>query len=106
MVLAGAFQASPVIAIIASAGLISSVIYALWFVFRIFQGSPAPVPRFADINPRNAFVCIVLAVGTVWIGLKPQPLIDFVKPAVDSIALAQQRIFNSNQAGNSEGANR
>lgn len=87
LVLVGTFGVSPTFAILATGGLIVSVIYALWVVQAVFQGPraaklSAPV---RDVSPREWAMLGATVVITVWLGLFPMCVLCTSAPALRSI---------------------
>lgn len=88
LVLLGSFQVNPVITIVASLGLIASVIYALWLVQRSVFGPNENEWTLPDLSAREIATLGVLAALLLWLGLYPQPVFDTAKNAI----VAPQRI--------------
>jgi NADH-quinone oxidoreductase subunit M len=90
LVLLGTYHVSYIYTAIAVLGLIVSVIYALMWMHRIFQG-----PSFrkagqtdaviADCSGREALVLGVLVILLLWLGLYPHALFQTVGPALDTL---------------------
>jgi NADH-quinone oxidoreductase subunit M len=90
LVLLGAFEANPAIAVIATAGLVLATLYSLWMVYRVFHGSPSAAPLRAEAGPAPAegtlppadlrvgelAILLVLVAALLWLGLLPQPVLD------------------------------
>jgi NADH-quinone oxidoreductase subunit M len=100
LVLLGAYQASPVIAVIATAGLVPATLYSLWMIYRVFHGpvqvrenasdsAPAtPVTAEAtgvpveashatgDLRIGELAILLVLVATLLWLGLFPQAVLD------------------------------
>jgi len=82
LVLLGTFRVSPVMASIGVAGLIVSVIYSVWIVYRVFWG-PAPEKEAGrDLNGRESAMLFAAIALILWIGLYPQTFISTAGPAV------------------------
>ncbi len=82
LVLLGAFTVNPIIATIASLGLIASVVYALWLVQRSVYGPNENEWVLPDLNAREVVTLGVLAILLLWLGLHPQPVFDVAKNAI------------------------
>lgn len=82
LVLLGAFTVNPIIATIASLGLIASVVYALWLVQRLVYGPNENAWTLPDLNAREFITLGVLAILLLWLGLHPQPVFDVAKNAI------------------------
>jgi NADH-quinone oxidoreductase subunit M len=87
LVLVGTAAVSRSLAAVAALGFILSPIYALWLVYRIFQG-PEKQNRIAprDLRPRELATCAVMIAAIVWLGLYPQPVLRTARPFVESTA--------------------
>jgi NADH-quinone oxidoreductase subunit M len=82
LVLLGTFRMSPVMASIGVAGLVVSVIYSVWIIYRVFWG-PAPEREAAkDLNARESAMLFAAIALILWIGLYPQTFIATAGPAV------------------------
>lgn len=88
MVILAAFQKHPLIAFAAATTLILGAAYTLWLIKRVVYGEVgnAHVAELEDINPREALVLGVFAVGTLFIGLWPKPLTDLMEPSIAQLA--------------------
>ncbi len=83
MVLLGAFQADPGVAVLAALGLVVATIYSLWMVQRVFHGAEGPVGGVADLGLRESGVLAVTVAGLLWIGLQPAPVLDAARPVLE-----------------------
>jgi len=92
LVLLGAYQASITMAILASLGLITATVYALWMIQKAFQGSNTAAWRLPDFSARELAIMGVLIVIIVWLGLFPQPVLDTAQLTLNNIepAVGQQ----------------
>ncbi|MCI4567241.1 NADH-quinone oxidoreductase subunit M [Lysobacter sp. CFH 32150] len=88
MVILASFQAHPLLAFTAAITLILGAAYTLWLVKRVIFGevANAHVAELEDINPREAIVLGVFAVGVLLIGLWPKPLTDLMEPSIAQLA--------------------
>lgn len=82
MVLMGSYVVHPVFAVIASLGLVASVIYALQLVQRTFHGETRITSHVPDLNAREAATFAVIAAAVTVLGMYPQPLFDVMSPAL------------------------
>jgi len=82
LVLLGAFRAAPVFAIVAAAGLIVSVIYSVWIVYRVFWGPPPERREGRDLNGRETAMLFAVMALILWLGLYPQAFLFTAEPAV------------------------
>jgi NADH-quinone oxidoreductase subunit M len=85
LVLAGAFSVNPILSSIAALGLITSVIYAVWLIYRVLQGRANPQRPVPDLDLRETGVLAALALGLLWLGFYPGPVIKTAAPTVKAI---------------------
>lgn len=88
MVLAGLYQAWPILCAVAALGLITGAIYALWMLQQAFHGPLADQhAALADFKTRDMAALGALAIGLLWLGLYPQPVLDLAAPALELLAM-------------------
>lgn len=109
LVLAGTFAVSPVLASIAALGLITSVIYSVWFIYRVFQGFAVPDKHVSDLELNHAGMLAILVAAVLWMGLYPRPVIKTTESSVKTIgafAVPAQRqpVASVSQSLSPEGA--
>jgi NADH-quinone oxidoreductase subunit M len=85
LVLAGTFKVSPVLTSIATLGFVLSAIYSLWFIQKVFHGPKQHEQQIADLGIREMTVMSFIMAGIILLGLFPQPILDTVRPALESI---------------------
>ena len=85
LTLVGAWQAAPILTIIATLGLVAATIYSLRILQKIFHGTQAPSTVLADLSIRERLVMVALVVSILWLGLFPQPVLDTSRPSVKAI---------------------
>ncbi|MGE5648448.1 MAG: complex I subunit 4 family protein [Acidobacteriota bacterium] len=85
LVLAGTFQVSRPLAVVASIGVLMSTIYGLKMIQKAFHGPNRNELAFPDLVPREALILGIMMVALVWLGLYPKPVLD-VGPAPWSAA--------------------
>lgn len=93
LILAGAFQANMVLAILATLGLVASMIYALVILQKIFQGEGKKEWTLSDFSPRELIVMSSLIIAIVWLGFYPQPVIKTVQPVINNMKM-QENAFH------------
>jgi NADH-quinone oxidoreductase subunit M len=78
LILVGAFQASPVLAIISASAVILAAIYLLWMVQRVFFGviTNPKNEKLKDLNWRELAVMAPLILFIVWVGVYPKPFLS------------------------------
>ncbi|MHB9037166.1 MAG: complex I subunit 4 family protein [Armatimonadota bacterium] len=82
LVLLGTFQASKIIAVAATLGLVLSVIYALRLVQRSMLGPNESKWSLPDLTQREIAILGALAALLLWLGLYPQPIFDTVRSPI------------------------
>ena len=85
LVLLGVFKVSPVFAILASAGLVTSCVYSVWIVQRTIHGSNSEGWKPRDLSGRETAVMAAMSILIVWLGLYPQPVFTAVSPSIDHL---------------------
>ena len=89
LVLLGAFPVEPAAAVLAAAGLIFAAIYSLVLIQRSFHGSARKKePRAADFDRREMAWSAAMIVALVWLGLRPQPVLDTARPTLEELGVA------------------
>ncbi len=84
LILVGAYQVSPVAAIIAAVAVILAAVYLLWMYQRVFFGiitNPKNL-TLKDLPLREVAVLAPLILFTVWVGVYPKPFLDKIGPSV------------------------
>ena len=93
--LAGMFRRHMVYAVLGTTGVVLGAWYLLTMVQYAFFG-PLKEPqhgdhgdhKILDINFRELVAVIPICAACLWIGVKPQPLLDLIRPDVDAVAAA------------------
>jgi len=85
LVLAGSFQADKIITAIASIGLVLGTVYSLRIFQKVFHGKKNKEWNFGDMTWREVVIMALLIITIVWLGWYPQPVIDFVKPTIQTV---------------------
>ena len=76
LVLLGAFSERPVLAGIATVGVILAALYGLRVVQRVLFGdAPTAAPMIADFSRREGLVMGAFAVAIIWLGIAPGPML-------------------------------
>ena len=83
--LLGAYQVSPVLAIVATVGLVPATVYSLWIIYRTFHGRPREPWRPADLSLGEMAVFAVLIAALVVLGLYPEPVLHVAGVALVAI---------------------
>jgi NADH-quinone oxidoreductase subunit M len=85
LVLTGAFAVKPILAGIAAVGFVLSSIYALWLIYRLFQGPQRRTEPARDLGGRELTLCAGLIAVIVWLGIYPQPVLNTARPTIDTL---------------------
>lgn len=87
LILLGVFDVSPVLAVIASIGLVLSALYSLRIMQKVFYGQLQTVTEPpADLSAREWIIMACLTVAIVFLGLFPQPVLDTVQGVIAQLA--------------------
>ncbi len=85
MVLAGTFSRHKVIAVIAVLGIVLAALYILIMYQRLMTGPVRDgIEKLKDLNFREVFAIAPLVVLIIGLGIYPKPVVDIIKPAVES----------------------
>ena len=85
LILLGAFQTNVILASIATVGLITATVYALWMMQLSFHGKPVEVPGLKDFGGREMVIMSALIIAIVWLGLFPQTIISTASGVLKNI---------------------
>jgi NADH-quinone oxidoreductase subunit M len=92
LILVGTFPSRPLVASLGFCGLVFTLAYMLRLIQQALFGPPKPGRHLPDATAREVLVLTCLAVGVLFIGLHPQPVLDLfegpVARAVGQTALA------------------
>jgi NADH-quinone oxidoreductase subunit M len=87
--LAGMFKANPVYSALGTTGVILGAWYLLTAVQKVFFGTLVEPhhgdAEIDDMNPREFLAIAPLAVLCLWIGIKPGPLLDMIRPDIKAV---------------------
>ncbi|GAA1595467.1 NADH-quinone oxidoreductase subunit M [Kribbella hippodromi] len=85
MVLAGTFSRHKVIAVIAVLGIVLAALYILLMYQRTMTGPVRDgIEKLKDLNAREVLAIAPLVVLIIGLGIFPKPVVDIIKPAIDS----------------------
>ncbi|HUX14108.1 MAG TPA: NADH-quinone oxidoreductase subunit M [Spirochaetia bacterium] len=84
LVIAGVFQMNVPIAVLAVAGSILSVVYALRAIHLMFDGARTDTAPVEELRRHESIALAALALLVLWIGLIPGPIIKATAPAAAS----------------------
>jgi NADH-quinone oxidoreductase subunit M len=82
LTLVGAWQANPVLTILAAIGLVGATAYSLRIVQKIFYGPEHSTHALHDVSVREKLIFIPMIVAIIWLGVNPQPVLQTSKPVV------------------------
>jgi NADH-quinone oxidoreductase subunit M len=85
LVLLGAYQVSPVLAVLAGAGLVLATVYALRMFQLAFHGGPRETWNIPDLTAREAAILLLMIAALVGFGLYPQPILRAVDQVVAGV---------------------
>lgn len=88
LILAGSWEAAPVVVAVAAAGLVLASVYSLALVHRSMFGPPRSDEAIAGANARELLMLLGLAAGIVLFGLWPQPVFDLADASIGRVQLA------------------
>ena len=93
MVILASFKANVWFAFLAATTLILGAAYTLWMVKRVVFGEVGndEVAKLKDLNGREFFCLLVLAILVLWIGLWPAPLIEMMDASVSHLLYQAQQ---------------
>ena len=86
-VILASYQASFWYAFLAATTLILGAAYTLWMVKRVIFGDIVNdnVKTLTDMNGREGFLLVVLAISVLALGLYPAPLVDMMTPTIENL---------------------
>ncbi|WEK59361.1 MAG: NADH-quinone oxidoreductase subunit M [Candidatus Brevundimonas phytovorans] len=90
LTMTGAYKVSTWAALIAASGVIFSAVYALTLFRNVMYGeitNPA-LKTITDIDKRELLIFVPLIVGTIWLGLYPNAVLDYTGPTVEALTTA------------------
>ncbi len=84
LILLGAFLVHPVIAVLATSGVVLSAVYMLWMFRRVMFGpvGHAENQKLIDLGLREKFVIVAILVPIFWIGIYPETFLSRIRPSV------------------------
>jgi NADH-quinone oxidoreductase subunit M len=87
LVLLGAFQARPTLAIIGALGVILGAVYMLWMYQRVMFGEVTHEANkhLRDLTLREVMVLVPVVLLIVWIGMYPQPFLKRMEASTRAI---------------------
>ncbi len=98
LILVGAYQRMPAVAVIGFAGLVFTLIYTLRLTREVIFGPPADDAPVADLDFRETAVLASLAVLVILIGLAPGPLLRLFQGPVGDLMAAPMTLVAKSAA--------
>ena len=85
LILIGIFKVSPLVAVLATLGVVLSAVYMLWMVRRVFFGPLVQEAnrKLLDLGLREKLVVTAMVVPMIWIGIYPA---TFLRPMDRSVS--------------------
>ena len=88
LALLGAFRANVWLAVAATFGIVVAAVYGLYLLQRSFQGAPMPrAETMTDFGFREMSVMALMALGLVWLGVYPQPVLDLSAATIATLGV-------------------
>jgi len=87
LTMTGTYQASTWAALFAASGVIFSAVYALTLYRNVMFGeitNPA-MKTITDIDKRELLIFVPLIVGTIWLGVQPDLVLNYTAASVDAV---------------------
>jgi NADH-quinone oxidoreductase subunit M len=85
LVLLGTYRSSPLLAALATIGVLCSTFYGLKFVARAFHGPNTNQWKLADLSGREILLVASMMVVLLWLGLYPQPVLNTFAPTAHRV---------------------
>ena len=82
LILFGTYRDSVPAAVLATLGLISATVYALWMIQVAFHGPNKEGWKLPDLSGREATLMGAMIIAILWLGLYPQPVFRTITPAL------------------------
>lgn len=85
LILTGVFQTSVLWAVLATTGLIASMIYSLVILQKIFYGESHSTSKITDFSLREYLIMTCFVVAIFWLGFFPQKVVATVEPVIQKV---------------------
>ncbi len=92
LVLAGSYQASIYITVLAALGLVASTIYSLRIMQKVFYGNKVKEWKLNDFNSREMITMGSMIIIIVWLGIFPQTFLNTSKKTMENLISNPNRI--------------
>jgi NADH-quinone oxidoreductase subunit M len=98
--LLGAFQTFRTLTIISAVTIVLTAGYMLWVLQRVFLGTlPEKWAGLTDMDGRETFMLVSLAVIVIFLGIYPAPVLDLMNASMNSLAGILQHAGTSGTMG-------
>jgi NADH-quinone oxidoreductase subunit M len=98
--LLGAFQTFQTLTIIAAVTIVLTAGYMLWVLQRVFLGTlPEKWAGLTDMDGRETFMLVTLAVIVLFLGIYPAPILDLMNASMNSLAGIMQHAGTTGMVG-------
>jgi NADH-quinone oxidoreductase subunit M len=87
LTMTGGYQAGTWVAFVAASGMILSAVYALTLFRNVMYGditNPA-LAAITDIDKRELLIFVPLIIGTIWLGVQPDLVLNYTAASVDAV---------------------
>ena len=84
LILVGVFLARPLVAVVATSGVVLAAVYMLWMYRRVMFGpvEHAENRSLIDLGLREKAVMLAMVIPIFWIGIYPAPFLSRIEPSV------------------------
>ena len=98
--LLGAFQTFRTLTIISAVTIVLTAGYMLWVLQRVFLGTlPEKWAGLTDMDGRETFMLVTLAVIVIFLGIYPAPVLDLMNASMNSLAGIMQHAGTTGMVG-------
>ncbi len=98
--LLGAFQTFRTLTIIGAVTIVLTAGYMLWVLQRVFLGTlPEKWSGLTDMDGRETFMLVTLAVIVIFLGIYPAPVLDLMNASMNSLAGIMQHAGTTGMVG-------
>lgn len=94
LILVGTYQVTILMTVLATVGLVTATVYALWMMQAAFFGPNKKGWKLPDFTAHEMAVMAVMVITLIWLGLYPQPLLNTASQPLNDI----QKIVTGKQA--------
>jgi NADH-quinone oxidoreductase subunit M len=99
LVLAGTFSVHPWLTGFATFVFVFSTIYAVWFIFKVFQGQVEKEWNIKDLRFGEMLNLSMTIIGIIWIGIFPQTVFNTANKAVQRIQNTESAAIHKDDSG-------